>query len=599
MLAIAAGVCLANASPELLLRANRHAVAEPGSGTLVEIYRYRSERMDGTARSLVDLATGRYVEDRQAGLTRSATGFDGVTPWMRDLSNFYIPQDGGNKPALAINEAYRNANLWWRADRGGATIKPVDCNTIEVTPRKSQPFRASFDPGTHLLAEVQEQQSFGHVSATHYSNYRRCGGTLVAGRIEIVEDGDSSNSDMLELDKCSLAHPKPRRAYSMPATEPNDWKLPSSGRATVGMRPHDTEVMVNVRINGKGPYLFYLDSGGHDLISPRLARELGLEVEGEGRSGGAGESTVEEGYTKVDSITIGGVVLKNQTIPVLETSPPEVVGEKIGGLLGLEFFERFVTKIDYAANTVTFEDPAHFSIVERRSAGTAVPFKFYEHMPQVAGRFDGISARYDIDTGSSQTVTMTRPFVERTGLRARYPDAVTLVDGFGTGGATRSTIIRATSLALGKEEVERPAASLSTAQHGAFSDPVYAGNIGNGALRHFRVTFDYPHETMYLAPVAHPDLSAYGYNRTGIIVILDHGNLKVVDASPGTPAAEAGIKAGDLLTSVGGVDVTRKPLREIKQMLKQVAIGKPLSVSLRRDGIDHVITLMPRNLVPE
>lgn len=599
MLAVAAGVCLAATSPDALLRANEQAMAAPGPRTLFQTYRYRSEGMDGTATSTVDLASGHFSEYRQAGLSRSGEGFDGITPWMRDLSNFAIPQDGGNKPALAINQAYRNANLWWRADRGGATIKLADCNTIEVTPRGSQSFSASFDPATHLLANVHEQQSFGHVSDTHYSTYRRCGAALVPSRIEIIGDGDSSDSGLLELDKCSEAPPKPRQAYAMPMDEPRDWTLPGSGRTTVAMRPQDTEVMINVMINGKGPYLFYLDSGGHDLISPRLARELGLKVEGQGQSGGAGESTVEQGYTKVASIEIGGAQLKNQTIPVLETSPPDVVGEKIGGLLGLEFFERFVTQIDYAANTVTFEDPHRFTAAERRAAGTAIPFKFYEHMPQVAGNFDGIPALYDIDTGSGQTVTMTRPFVERAGLRARYPHAVTLVDGFGTGGATRSTIVRAASLVLGTETIARPAASLSTAEHGAFSDPVYAGNIGNGALRHFRVTFDYAHETIYLARVAHPDLSAYGYNRTGIIVVLDHGNLKVVDASPGTPAAEAGIQAGDLLISLGGVDVTRHTLRETKQMLKQSEVGKPLPVAFRRDGVDHVVTLTPRNLVPE
>ncbi len=599
MLALAAAACLAATNVESLLRANRQAMVAPGAGTLVETFRYRSEGMDGIATSTVDLATGRYAEYRQAGLVRSGAGFDGITPWMRDLSNFFLRQDGGNKPALAINEAYRNANLWWRADHDGATIKSVDCNTIEVTPRGSQPFRASFDLATHLLANVHEQQSFGHVSDAHYSEYRRCGASLVPGRIEVVDDGDTSDSGVLELDKCSVALPRPRQSYAMQANEPHDWTLPGSGRTTVGMRPHDTEVMVNVLINGKGPYLFYLDSGGHDLISPRLARELGLKIEGEGRSGGAGESTVEQGYAKVASIGIGGAVLKNQTIPVLETSPPEVVGEKIGGLLGLEFFERFVTQIDYAANTVTFQDPRRFSTAERHAAGTPVPFKFYEHMPQVAGRFDGIPALYDIDTGSSQTVTMTRPFVERTGLRARYPAAVTLVDGFGTGGATRSTIVRAASLTLGSEEIVRPAASLSTAQHGAFSDPVYAGNIGNGALRHFRVTFDYAHETMYLAAVAHPDLSAYGYNRTGIIVVLEHGNLKVVDASPGTPAAEAGIRVGDFVTSIGGTNVNRQSLRETKQMLKKVAVGTALPIGIRRNGVEQTVTLVPRDLVPE
>jgi len=517
---------------------------------------------------------------------------------MRDLSNFNIPEAGGNKPALAINRAYRNANVWWRTDHGGAAIKPVDCNSLEVKPRGGEPFRATFDPATHLLISVHEQQSFGQATDTRFSDYRRCGVSLVPGRIEIINDGDSSSSGTFELQKCALAPPKPRSAYAMPLTQPRDWTLPPSGRAIIAMRPHDTEVMIRVRINGKGPFLFYLDSGGHDLLSPRVAHELGIKIEGAGRSGGAGESTVETGYAKVASLDAGGAILKNQTVLILETSPPDVVGEKIGGLLGLEFFERFVTHIDYAANKVSFEDPRRFTAADRRAAGTPIPFKFYEHMPQVAGRFDGLPAVYNIDTGSSQTVTMTRPFVEGAQLRARYPDAVTMVDGFGTGGPTRSTIVRARSLELGSEEVARPAASLSTAQRGAFSDPFYAGNIGNGALRHFAITFDYPHSTMYLSRVAHPDLSAYGYNRTGIILVLDHGRLKVVDASPGTPAAEAGLKAGDILSAIGGMDVARQTLRETKQKLKQVTVGRPLAVDFLRDGTPHRVVLIPRDVVP-
>jgi len=599
MFAVAVATCLAHATPELLLRANQQATASAGSGTLVRTYLYHSEGMDGTAASTVDLATGRYVESSQAGLSRSGDGFDGAVPWMRDLSNFYLPQEGGNKPALAINQAYRNSNLWWRADRAGATIKPVDCNSIEVTPRGGQPFRATFDPQTHLLASIHEQLTFGQAAEIRYSRYRRCGRALVPGRIETIADGETSVSETYELDKCAVAAPKPRSAYAMPRIQPEDWSLPPSGRTTVAMRPNDTEVMIEASINGKGPFLFYLDSGGHNIISPRLARELGIRIEGQGQSGGAGESRVEQGYARVASIGAGGAVLKNQTIAVLETSPPDVVGELISGILGLEYFERFVTRIDYAANTVTFEAPDHFSAAERRAAGTPVPFKLYEHMPQVAGRFDDEPALFDIDTGSGQTVTMTRPFVERTGLRARYLDAVTMVDGFGTGGASRSTIIRAAKLALGSEVVLRPAASLSTAQYGAFSDPAYGGNLGNGALRHFTVTFDYPHQTMYLARVAHPDLSAYGYNRTGMVVVLDNGQLKVVDASPGTPAAEAGIQTGDLLRSVGDVDVARQGLRETKQMLKQVPVGRPLAVTFERAGTQHVVTLTPRDLVPE
>ena len=599
MLPLLASTCLATSSPAVLLDANRAAMAAPASGTLVQSYSYKSEGMTGTASSMIDLASGNYVEHHQAGLSTDADGFDGKTPWMGDLSRFYSPQGGGNKPELAINQAYRNANLWWRADRGGAAIKPIDCNSIEVMPKGGEPFRASFDPATHLLSSVHEQYIFGSVNDTNYGEYRRCGAALVPGRIEIIGNDDPATRQTLELDKCALAAPRPPGAYALPRAEPNDWSLPPAGRATVAMRPHDTDVMIKASVNGKGPYLFYLDTGGHNILSPRLARELGLKVEGSGRSGGAGEGTVETGYAKVASIDAGGAVLKNQTMVILETSPPDVVGELIGGVLGVQFFERFVTRIDYERNTVTFEDPRHFDAAERKAAGIPVPFKLYDHMPQVSGRFEELPARYNIDTGSGQFVDMTSPFVQRTGLRARYPDAVTVVSGFGTGGASHSTVVRAKTLALGPAVVAKVPANLSTAQHGSFSDPVYSGNVGNGVLRHFRVTFDYPHQTMYLAPVTHPDLSDYGFDRTGLTLVLDHGNPKVMDVAAGTPAAQTAIRAGDIVWSIGGVDVKRQPIHATRQMLKRVPVGQPLTITFTHDGVQKTATLIPRDLVPE
>lgn len=81
--------------------------------------------------------------------------------------------------------------------------------------------------------------------------------------------------------------------------------------------------------------------------------------------------------------------------------------------------------------------------------------------------------------------------------------------------------------------------------------------------------------------------------------MLDHGNLKVVDASPGTPAAEAGIRIGDFVTSIGGIDVARQSLRDTKLMLKQLPVGKPLPVKIRRDGVERLVTVIPRDLVPD
>lgn len=598
MLTLVASTCLSTSTPAALLEANRVAMRSSAPSTLISSYHFESEGMIGSASSVIDTATGRYIERDQAGLSTESEGFDGVTPWMQDLSNFYSPQEGGNKPALAINRAYLNANGWWRSDRARATIKAIDCNSIEVTPPGSQPFRASFDPTTHLLATVSEQYVFGHVRETRFGDYRPCGDTLVPGRIEIISDSDSATRQIRELEKCSSGPPKPKHFFALPRISPTDWSLPPTGRAILTMRPHDTDVMISARINGRGPYLFYLDSGGHDIISPRLAKELGLQVAGEGRSGGAGDKTVETGYAKVAEIDAGGAILKNQTVIVLETSPPDVVGELIGGVLGVEFFERFLTTIDYERNKVTFEDPAKFSLTQQTSAGIPVPFKLYDHMPQVEGTFEDLGALYNIDTGSGQFLDLTRPYVEAHALQARYPGAVTIVSGFGTGGASHSTVVRAQSLGLGAAKVANVPVGLSTALHGSFSDPVYSGNVGNGVLRHFRVTFDYPRKTMYLAPVKNPDLSAYGFNRTGITIILQHGKPTVVDVAAGTPGVSSGIEPGDIITSIGGTDVSTLFIRQIRQLLKEAPTDRPMSLSYIRGGSPKETSLIPRDLVP-
>jgi hypothetical protein len=62
--------------------------------------------------------------------------------------------------------------------------------------------------------------------------------------------------------------------------------------------------------------------------------------------------------------------------------------------LGFELFRRFAVRIDYGAERLTMIDPAHFA---RKDAGIAVPFRFYDHVPQVQGRFGDIPGRFDID----------------------------------------------------------------------------------------------------------------------------------------------------------------------------------------------------------
>src|ERR1700744_6297 len=109
------------ATPDVkaILEANHTAVGKvPTSGGADIDYNYSGDGLTGTRKDIVDLATGAYVEVEQADIVGEAAGFDGKTPWMRDTSGANTPQEGGDRIVLAVNEAYRHANLWWRPGYG-------------------------------------------------------------------------------------------------------------------------------------------------------------------------------------------------------------------------------------------------------------------------------------------------------------------------------------------------------------------------------------------------------------------------------------------------------------------------------------------------
>lgn len=74
------------------------------------------------------------------------------------------------------------------------------------------------------------------------------------------------------------------------------------------------------------------------------------------------------------------------------------------------------------------------------------------------------------------------------------------------------------------------------------------------------------------------------------------GGAKVMNVSPGGPAAEAGIKAGDLITSIGGEDLTRdsNPSRALQERMSQIDPKLKVQVGVLREGRKLTVDLTPR-----
>ena len=575
-------------TPEAILAANHAAVGKlPAAGGAEIDYALSGNGLTGSRTDLIDLNSGAFVEAEQADIVAEARGFDGNIPWMRDTSGANTPQEGGDRIPVAVNEAYRLANLWWRPGNAGATIayagrQVIDGRALDeltVTPKLGKPFGAWFDANTHLLAQVTEDRQFFH-TRTVYAAYKRESGALLPHEITIDTGSGETNVQHLRLTRFSVGATRALSAYSRPTAPPTGASI--DGRAasvTLPFRLLNNHIYIKAMVNGKGPYTYLVDTGGHCLISPELVAELGLEIVGSNAMSGAGTKTTAGGFTHIDEIALGGLRMRNQLGFAAEIYNPAVEGIRVDGMVGFEMFRRFAVQIDYGRNLMILTDPTRF---DPTGAGTPIPFVFYDHLPMVRGAVADLPARFDIDTGSRSEVDITGPFVAAHDLRKRFSKGVSAVTGWGMGGPSRSYVVRLPSLTLGGVQINSPVAGLSEDNGGSIDDPNYEGNIGGGLLKRFVVTFDYAHQMMYLKPITPAPIDAARFDRSGMWVNSGPDGYVVTDIAANGPAAQAGIQVGDIITSLDGAAARFDGLSDARILLKARPAGTRIDIQLQR-----------------
>jgi len=600
----AAGVARAD-DAGAILDANQKAAggaAWAGKASVEISYAYAGQGLTGTVATRYDLRSGAFVDTTDLGPNQGANGFDGREAWMRDVSGAITPQAGGDTRQLSFNEAYRDANLWWRADRGGADVRSLGVKTegglsydaLSVTPKGGKTFEAWFDDKTHLLARTIEPQSSQTIT-TFMSDYRPQDGVLVAAKLEI-DDGTGEQYRQAQILKTvHFAPAQPASAYAAPRVTLTDASIQNAaGRTSVPFKLLNNHIYAEAMVNGKGPFLTIFDTGGHDLLTPDTAKALSVKSEGQSPGSGAGEAVVDVGFARGVSFQIGDLVIKDQTIFVIPFAAAPVEGFDEQAMVGFEVFRRFVTQIDYGAKTLTFIDPARF---DPKDAGTPVPFVFYNSNPEVEGSFEGIPGRFNIDTGSRVELTLTKPFVDANGLIAKHSKGVTAVDGWGVGGRSRSYITRGGALTLGSVRIDAPVAGMAIQSKGAFADPNYEGNVGSGLLKRFVVTFDYDHQIMYLKPLAAPSADIGTFDRAGFWINTSAKGFKIVDLTAGGPAAAAGLKTDDEITAVDGAPAPSIAISDLRQRLRDGAPGTVVKLSVESGGQSRTVTLTLRDQI--
>jgi Aspartyl protease/gag-polyprotein putative aspartyl protease len=267
--------------------------------------------------------------------------------------------------------------------------------------------------------------------------------------------------------------------------------------------------MVNVCIEGSGPYPFVLDSGaGESIIDRRLATQLHLAHDGS-PSEFAGVGCVGTAQPLgVTAWSVAGVALAPQSLTGATLPDFGGAGQPVG-LLGSDVLSRFgAVRLDFTAQTLTFggpegpakqgnppevhgpTGPAPSAALTQGEMGTTVPltvvFTPGDISLNVRSRFgQRTSHTFVVDTGSSQSVVATSlaksAHLAATDLAQRQPTVCSTIT---------SPLVRSGAWSI--PGVHLHSQLLGMVDFGPIGANGIAGLLGSDQLKRFGwVIFDY------------------------------------------------------------------------------------------------------------
>lgn len=290
----------------------------------------------------------------------------------------------------------------------------------------------------------------------------------------------------------SCAAPAPRVA---PPIVGPDFALRSGAPAEIRFARFDNRLLVEALIEGEGPFTLLFDTGGRNVVTPEVARQLGLDVGASGSISGAGGRD-RAAPTRIARYEIGDLVLREQPALVIDLEPiRRAFGfPRLDGLIGAELLSRLVVAIDFERQVLTLAPP-------EGDRGVRLAIERVDGKPVIAGLIDGVPARIVLDTGDRSALTLFQRFAATSGLDARFAGGEEVVTGHGVGGPIPGRLARIDRLTLSPGlELRGVLARLPSATSGVFAESPLAASLGNEALRRFTVTLDYRGGQIFLRP---------------------------------------------------------------------------------------------------
>ena len=552
-----------------------------------------ADSLHGDVHETVDVRTGRYIFSTRNNVYTRAEGFAGASQWVRDRSGASHALNAPHARALARTDAWLRRRGWCAVDRGGTTLIRTALHTengraydiVTATPAGGAPVELWVDRSTHLLERTVEQLPESRL-IEHFDDWRTVDGTVIAFERRDVypEDEAVEVTHLRSVERLSNVAPT---IFTSPPL-PRDAEIVGALSTSFPYRFDGGKIIVDVRVNGQGPFPFVLDTGGHLILTPATARRLGIQPAGSASSLGQGEAVLKAGFARVREIRVGGARMSNQVAKILPLGyrrlergprPPKA------GWLGLELFERFATTIDPNVHRITLARIDRPRPVPR---GARIPIVFDEDAPHVRCAIASHPGLCMVDTGNATATIVEGYWAKRSRLSGQALNGIDIGDGYT---ATRVDVV------LGSIRRQREAALFAPqAKRGSEATTVTAAILSEEFLNRFVMTIDYGRGAMWL--LAADRAMSRPFDRTGIEADKQPGgSFKVWNVLKASPAMQAGIKVRDIIVAIDGTAAKQFSGTDLEE-LGEGPIGSTHVYSIAGRGSVRRIPVRLRELLP-
>jgi len=475
-------------------------------------------------------------------------------------------------------------------------VDAIDCYVVTISNSINEDVvRQYINTQTYMLEKsiVQEPDE---ERRTRYSDYREVNGLQRSFRqaTEILPVGQKMTIQLNRIEGNIDIDPS---MFEPPGEDAKDFRFTSGNKAeNVPFQFLADHIFIPVNVDGR-ERLWALDSGASmSVIDSAYAARLGLKPEGNMTGVGAGK-TLQVSFVELPPFRVQGIEFAGQKAASAGFLGPYAhrhFGFDVVGILGYDFLSRFVTKIDYAGETLSFYDPDAF---EYKGDGTVVDAPLSEHtfsLPvTVDGRYTGM---WSLDLGAGG-VSFHYPYAEEHDL-LNLNGVKGL--GFGAGGASGKRTMEFETIEWAGHTIRNPLIGTPLQRGaGAFGRSEMIGNLGNSLFRHFTLYLDYKRQQVIIEKGGDFDRE-FPRDKSGLQLLLNKDDsVGIVFVAPGTPAADAGFQKGDVIISINDIETEYLGgLLAVRDLLRKEA-GTRYTLAVVRGGEKKEISFTLRYLYKE